>query len=159
MKIINLKQIKQTIGYSAPPTSWFTVTQEQINSFADCTHDHQFIHCDPEKAAATPFGTTIAHGFLTLSMIAHFAKEFSVLVEGTTMGVNYGFDKVRFLSPVKVNSKIRANASVKDIVEKKTGQVLIKYDVSIEIENHPNPALVAEWLGMIYYALEGKNDN
>jgi acyl dehydratase len=152
MKIITPQQMPETIGYSSEPTSWFTVTQDQINSFADCTHDHQFIHCDPEKAAATPFGTTIAHGFLTLSMIAHFAKEFSVLIEGTTMGVNYGFDKVRFLSPVKVGSRIRAITSVKDITEKKTGQVLIKYDVSIEIENDPNPALVAEWLGMVYYS-------
>ena len=152
MKIITANQIKETIGYSASPTSWFEVTQEQINNFADSTHDHQFIHCDPVAAAESPFGTTIAHGFLTLSMIAHFAKEFSVLVEGTTMGINYGFDKIRFLSPVKVGSKIRANASVKDITEKKTGQVLIKYDVSIEIENDPNPALVAEWLGMVYYS-------
>ena len=150
MKIIEPSEIKDVMGYEAV-TEWFLIDQKQIDDFADTTHDHQFIHCDPEQAKLTPFGSTIAHGFLTLSMIAHFAKEFSVLVKGTTMGVNYGFDKVRFLAPVKVNSEIRARARVVDAMIKRPGQVLFTYDVTIEINNEESPALSAQWLGLIIF--------
>ena len=122
--------------------------QDQIDEFADCTHDQQFIHVDPEKARETPFGTTIAHGFLTLSMLSYFAGSYSVIIEGFYMGVNYGFDKVRFLAPVKVNSRIRAVPRIMDVVEKKSGQYMFKTEVVIEIEGEDKPALIAEWLGV-----------
>ena len=104
------------VGNDEGTGEWFEVTQDQVNQFADVTHDHQFIHVDPERAAATPFGTTIAHGFLTLSMLTHLAAGASAAppdpakYEGVLMGINYGFNKVRFVSPVKVGSRIRARA-------------------------------------------------
>ncbi len=140
------------IGYEAEPTGWHTVTQQQIDRFADCTLDHQYIHVDPEKAGQTPFGTTIAHGFLTLSMLSHFAESFSVLIDGFVMGINAGFDKVRFLAPVKVGSRIRAHAKVVDIEEKKPGQFRIKTDVTVEIEGEETPALIAEWISVQFVA-------
>jgi len=149
MKIVKQEELPHLKGYEAEPTEWFDVKQSQINAFADATLDHQFIHVDPEQAKKTPFGNTIAHGFLTLSMIAHFAKEFSVLCENVVMGMNYGFDKVRFLAPVSVDSRVRAKAKVANVTEKSTGQFLINYLVTIEIEGEETPALVAEWLGLL----------
>jgi acyl dehydratase len=145
---INREDIQQYVGREAEPTRWFTVTQEQINQFAECTHDHQFIHVDPEKAKDTPFGTTIAHGFLSLSMLAHFAEEFGVSIAGVYMGINYGFDSVRFIAPVKVNSRIRARAKILEWIEKKPGQFMSKTEVTIEIEGEEKPALKAVWIGM-----------
>ena len=145
---INREDIQQHVGREAEPTRWFTVTQEQINQFAECTHDHQFIHVDPEKAKDTPFGTTIAHGFLSLSMLAHFAEEFGVSIAGVYMGINYGFDSVRFIAPVKVNSRIRARAKILEWIEKKPGQFMSKTEVTIEIEGEEKPALKAVWIGM-----------
>jgi len=146
--LIKKDEIEQYIGRESEPTEWFTVTQDQINQFADCTHDHQFIHVDPEKAKETPFGTTIAHGFLSLSMLSHFSEEFGMAIEGVYMGINYGFDSVRFLSPVKVNSRIRARAKNLEIVEKNPGQFVTKTEVTIEIEGVEKPALKAVWIGM-----------
>jgi len=146
IKIINPDEIEQYQTYEAEPTPWFTVTQEQINQFAQCTLDDQFIHTDPEKAKDTPYGTTIAHGFLTLSMLSHFASDFSLVIAGATVFVNTGFDKLRFISPVKVDSRIRALANVKELVEKKPGQYRVTMEVTVEIENEAKPALVAEWI-------------
>lgn len=137
------------IGYVCEPTPWHTITQEQVNAFADTTLDHQFIHVNKERAAQTPFGGTIAHGFLTLSMLAHFAETFSVVVEGFSMGMNYGFDKIRFLAPVRVGKAIRAQARIADITEKRPGRYLIHYDVSIDIQDEDKPALIAQWFAMI----------
>ncbi|NHO65582.1 MaoC family dehydratase [Aestuariicella hydrocarbonica] len=148
MMLIKKDEIEQYIGRESEPTEWFTVTQDQIDQFADCTHDHQFIHVDPEKAKETPFGTTIAHGFLSLSMLSHFSEEFGMAIEGVYMGINYGFDSVRFLSPVKVNSRIRARAKNLEIVEKNPGQFVTKTEVTIEIEGVEKPALKAVWIGM-----------
>ena len=145
---IKKDEIDKYIGFEPEPTAWFKVTQEQIDEFAECTHDQQYIHVDPEKAKDTPFGTTIAHGFLSLSMLSHFAAEFSVIIDGYYMGVNYGFDKVRFVAPVKVNSRIRADAKIVAITEKKPGQYMVKTEVTVEIEGEEKPALIAEWLGM-----------
>ena len=117
VQVVDRSELEKFIGYEAEPTAWHTITQEQINQFADCTLDHQFIHVDPEKAKQTVFGTTIAHGFLSLSMLSHFAESYSIVVDGLTMGINSGFDKVRFLSPVKVGSRIRAVAVIADIKE------------------------------------------
>jgi acyl dehydratase len=146
--IINRNDITQAVGSQSDPTEWHQVTQEQINQFADCTHDHQFIHVDPEAAKKTPFGTTIAHGFLSLSMLSHFAESFMTVIDGFYMGINSGFDKVRFIHPVTVNSKIRAHAKLLDIQETKPGQFRVKTEVTIEIEGIDKPALVAEWIGI-----------
>jgi len=146
--IINKDEIANYINYQAQPTSWHQITQQQINQFADCTLDHQYIHVDEEKAKLTPFGSTIAHGFLTLSMLSHFAESFSVIVDGFYMGLNAGFDKVRFLQPVTVNSRIRAHAKILKIEEKKPGQFRICTEVTLEIEGCETPALVAEWVSV-----------
>ncbi len=148
MKQVTREELQNHIGMAAEPSPWFTVKQEQIDQFADCTLDHQFIHINPEAAAKSPFGSTIAHGFLSLSMLSHFAETFGTLINGTYMGVNYGFDKVRFISPVKVNSKIRGTATLVEAVEKKPGQFMLKTEVAIEIEGSDKPALKAEWLTM-----------
>ena len=147
-KIINRNEIDDFIGYQAEITDWHQVTQDQINQFADCTLDHQFIHVDEERAKATPFGSTIAHGFLSLSMLSHFAESFSVIIDGFYMGLNAGFDKVRFLQPVIVNSRIRAHAKTLSIEEKKPGQFRLCTEVTIEIENCDKPALVAQWVSV-----------
>ncbi len=148
MKTIKRDEVAQYAGYESEPTEWFEVKQDQINQFADCTLDHQFIHIDPAKAKETPFGTTIAHGFLSLSMLSHFSEQFGLVIEGTYMGVNYGFDSVRFISPVKVNSRIRAHAKMLEIVEKNPGQFMSKTEVTVEIEGEEKPALKAVWIGM-----------
>lgn len=152
VKIVERNEIHDYIGYKAEPTPWHTVTQEQINQFADCTLDRQFIHVDTERAKQTPFGTTIAHGFLTLSMLSHFHESYGVFVRGMTMAINAGFDKVRFLAPVKVGSRIRAVARVAEVEEKKPGQFRIKTDVTIEIDGEETPALIVEWIGVQFIA-------
>jgi acyl dehydratase len=146
--VIPRDNINEYVGFQTEPSPWFKVEQSQIDAFADATHDHQFIHVDPVRAAQTPFGSTIAHGFLSLSMLAHFAEGFGLALEGAQMGINYGFDKVRFLTPVNVNSEIRAQAKVVDITEKNPGQFMTKYEVVIEIKGKDKPALMAEWLTM-----------
>ena len=146
--IIKKDAIADYIGFEAEPTAWHVITQAQIDQFADCTLDHQFIHVDEEKAKATPFGSTIAHGFLSLSMLSHFAENFSVIIEGFYMGLNAGFDKVRFLQPVQVNSRIRAHAKTLVIEEKKPGQYRFCTQVTVEIEDCDTPALVAEWISV-----------
>ncbi len=146
--IIKKDQIAEYIGFQSAPTPWHVISQEQINQFADCTLDHQFIHVDEEKAKATPFGSTIAHGFLSLSMLSHFAEDFSVIIDGFYMGLNAGFDKVRFLQPVKVNSRVRAHAKTLVIEEKKPGQYRLCTEVTVEIEGCDTPALVAEWVSV-----------
>ena len=146
--IIKKDQIAEYIGFQSAPTPWHVINQEQIDQFADCTLDHQFIHVDEEKAKATPFGSTIAHGFLSLSMLSHFAEDFSVIIDGFYMGLNAGFDKVRFLQPVKVDSRIRAHAKTLVIEEKKPGQYRLCTEVTVEIEGCDTPALVAEWVSV-----------
>lgn len=146
--IIKKDEIANYINHQAEPTPWHVINQTQINQFADCTLDHQFIHVDEEKAKATPFGSTIAHGFLSLSMLSHFAESFSVIIEGFYMGLNAGFDKVRFLQPVTVNSRIRAHAKTLSIEEKKPGQYRLCTEVTVEIEGCETPALVAQWISV-----------
>lgn len=145
---VDRTKVMEYVGRETPPTQWHTVDQAAINEFADCTLDHQFIHVDPERAKQTPFGGTVAHGFLSLSMLSHFAEEFMVMIEGVHMGLNYGFDKVRFIAPVAVDSRIRARAKFIDITETKPGQFRFTTQVTIEIEGQDKPALIAEWLTM-----------
>jgi acyl dehydratase len=145
------------IGKDEGTGKWFTVEQSQVDQFADVTHDHQFIHVDPERAAATPFGGTIAHGFLTLAMLTHLAAGASsappdpAKYEGLLMGINYGFNKVRFVSPVKVGARIRARA-VTSNAELKGNMVEVTRNFTVEIEGEEKPALVAEWLTRTVYA-------
>ena len=146
--MIKKSEIEQYVGHICEPTDWFKVTQEQVNVFADCTLDRQFIHVDPKASAKSPFGGTIAHGFLTLSMLAYFSQSFSLSIEGSYMGVNKGFDKVRFVAPVPVGSRIRCHTTVAEISQKKPGQYDFKMDISVEIEGGDKPALVAEWLSV-----------
>lgn len=148
MKIVSKEEALGSVGQQLETTDWLTVTQNQINQFADCTLDHQFIHVDPEKAKESPFGTTIAHGFLSLSLLSHFAESYSLVIDGCFMGVNYGFNKVRFIAPVPVNSRIRCHAKIAHVVEKNPGQFMITTEVEVEIEGGEKPALKAEWIGM-----------
>jgi acyl dehydratase len=148
---------KGDVGNDEGTGEWFDVTQDQIDQFADVTHDHQFIHVDPARAKDTPFGTTIAHGFLTLSMLTHLAKGASsaspdpARFAGMVMGINYGFNRVRFVSPVKVGSRIRARA-VTSNVELKGNAIEIARNFTVEIEGEDKPALVAEWVTRSVYA-------
>lgn len=152
IQMVAKEDLVNHIGTKFDPSDWITLDQERINSFADCTEDHQFIHIDEEKAAQTPFGGTIAHGFLTLSMLARMTEGNGVVPEGVVMGVNYGFDKVRFLSPVRAGKRVRAHFEILDIQPKDGNRFLVKQGVSIEIEGEENPALVAEWLNMFVTA-------
>jgi len=148
MKKISRNDLASYQNFQSEATPWFEVTQDQINTFAICTKDEQFIHVDEEKAKQTPFGGTIAHGFLSLSMLSYFAEDFGLLIDGCYMGVNYGFDKVRFISPVRSGKKIRAHAKTLEIIEKKPGTFAFKTEVTLEIEGEDKPALKAEWLSM-----------
>lgn len=138
------------IGTETGVSPWHTITQEQVNQFAETTGDHQFIHLDAERAAReTPFGGTIAHGYLTLSLLSNMGAEAgNVRLEGTRMTINYGLDKVRFLNPVRVGSRIRARFVLHSISEKNPGQYLIKHQVTMEIENQEKPAMIAESLAL-----------
>lgn len=148
VQTVTRENIVDYIGYQAEPSEWFTIDQTRINDFADCTLDHQFIHVDPASASKTPFGSTIAHGFLTLSLCVHLISQQVILMKGVYMGVNYGLDKLRFLSPVKVDSRVRTQYKVLDIAEKSPGKFLTRVEITVEIEGEEKPALVAEWLTM-----------
>ena len=148
MQTISKNDIGDHIGEALGHSDWLQIDQERIDSFAESTDDFQFIHVDENAAAKTPFGGTIAHGFLTLSLLTSLCADLMLKIDGTVMTLNYGFDKVRFLSPVKVGSRVRAHAKLVESVEKNPGQILAKHEITIEIEGEDKPALVAEWLGM-----------
>lgn len=145
---ISVEEFKDSAGTELGPSDWLLVDQDRINLFADATNDHQFIHVDADKAAATPFGSTIAHGFLSLSLVSNLVGQITLIPEGTVMGLNYGLDKVRFLQPVKVGSRVRAHARINKVSARPAGQFLAKSTVTIEIENEDRPALVAELLAL-----------
>lgn len=145
---LNVEQLQDYIGKEVGLSEWMLVDQERINQFAEATGDHQYIHVDPERAAETPFGTTIAHGFLTMSLMVLMGYEGSTKLENAVMGINYGFDKLRFINPVKVNSRIRGRFQLLSAEEKKPNHYLLKHAVTVEIEGEEKPALIAEWLGM-----------
>ena len=149
VKIVPKEEMVNTVGTKFEPGDWIELTQDRINAFADCTEDHQFIHVDPEAAAKTPFGGTIAHGFLTLSLLPRLVEGHGIIPQNTVMGLNYGFDKVRFLAPVSSGKRVRAHIEVAAVDEKSGGRFLIKQAVSVEIEGEEKPALVAEWLSMV----------
>ena len=145
---ISKEALLARVGDELGVSEWLAIDQARIDQFADVTEDHQFIHVDPVRAAATPLGGTIAHGLLTLSMIVRLTETLVPKLEGAHMALNYGFDKIRFLSPVKAGARIRANARLGAAEERKPGQMLIRLDTTIEIEHEPKPALVAEWLSL-----------
>tara|TARA_B100000579_G_scaffold1686_1_gene1322 strand:+ start:89 stop:550 length:462 start_codon:yes stop_codon:yes gene_type:complete len=149
LKIVKSSEIDSVLGKEIGVSDWVTIDQDRIDKFADATMDHQFIHVDPEQATPV-FGSTIAHGFLSLSLVAGipFEQEIGMVLEGTKMGLNYGLDKVRFLSPVPVNSEVRIRMKCIDITEKNPGQFLAKTEVTMEIKGIEKPAFVAETLSM-----------
>ncbi|MGB3866533.1 MAG: MaoC family dehydratase [Xanthobacteraceae bacterium] len=141
--------VGKEIGLSA----WHTVDQSRIDAFADVTEDHQFIHIDPERAAReTPFGATVAHGFLTLSLLSVFSYEALPKIEGAAMGVNYGFDKLRFVSPVRAGSRVRGRFTLTEAKMRSPNELLSRTSVTVEIDGEAKPALVADWLGLLYFA-------
>lgn len=142
-------QIKSRIGTVLGQSSWITVDQKMIDGFATVTNDHQFIHVDPERAKKeTPFGGTIAHGYLTLSLLAGMGYEALPAMTNRAMGINYGLDKVRFLSPVRAGSRVRGSFKLADVTQRSLKELLFKYEVTVEIEGQDRPALIAESLGM-----------
>ncbi len=148
MEAIKADEFTKLVGRELEPSPWLEITQERVNQFADATNDQQFIHVDLEKAKQTPFGGTIAHGFLSLSLLSYLNAQNGIVPEGLVMGINYGSDKVRFLAPVSVGKRIRSRQKILEVTEKKPGQWLIKTDVSVEIEGEETPALIAEILSM-----------
>ena len=148
MHLSTPEEVRARIGTEVGLSPWVEISQDMINRFADLTDDHNFIHIDPVAAAATPFGGTIAHGFLVLSMLASLAKNVDLALEGLMTGVNYGFDKVRMVAPVRAGKRIRGRFVLKEFTEKGPGQWLSTLAVTVEIENETRPAIVAEWLSM-----------
>jgi len=147
---------KQHIGKEEPAGEWFTIDQARINQFADCTLDHQFIHVDPEASAKmSPFKVTVAHGFLTLSMLTHLSTSVKAPYlegyAGIVAGVNYGFEKVRFPAPVKVNSKVRMRREISNVELKGSNAVQLTHKCTIDIEGEDKPGCVAEWLTRLIY--------
>ena len=131
-------------------SSWLTIDQQRIDEFADATEDRQFIHTEPETAAQTPFGGTIAHGFLSLSMLSRMAAEAMLVPDNVKMAVNYGLDRVRFIKPVRSGKRIRGRFRLDSVDEKAPGQLLLRHTVTVEIEGEEKPALTAEWLGLLF---------
>ena len=148
MKLVKPEEMENQVGVSLTAGEWFEIDQARINAFADCTDDHQFIHLDEEAAAQTPFGGTIAHGFLTLSLLTKLCAENGIYPEGIVMGVNYGLDKVRFLNPVRAGKRVRAHTEIVSVDRKDANRFLVKQAVTVEIEGEDTPAVYAEWLGM-----------
>ena len=150
MPIATTEEIREKIGLPIGVSEWITVGQDRIEQFADATDDHQFIHVDPKLAAQTPFGGTIAHGFLSLSLLSRMAADVMLIPDTTKMAVNYGLDRVRFLAPVKSGKRLRGHFTLTSADEKSPGQLLLKHNVTVEIEGEEKPALTADWLGLIF---------
>lgn len=149
-KEVSLSEHEAAVGAEVGVSDWLTVDQERINDFADVTLDHQYIHVDPEAAKASPFGGTIAHGFLTLSLLSALAAEVLPAIEGQTTAVNFGFNAIRFLSPVRSGQRVRARFELKAVRVRSPGVVQSTYGVAVEIDAELKPALVAEWLTLAY---------
>jgi acyl dehydratase len=150
MPVASLEEIRSKVGQPIGTSGWIEVGQDRIEQFADATDDHQFIHVDQALAAQTPFGGTIAHGFLSLSLLSRMAADVMLIPDTTKMAVNYGLDRVRFLAPVKSGKRVRGHFTLDGVEEKAPGQLLIRQTVSVEIEGEEKPALTAQWLGLIF---------
>lgn len=150
---ITLEAYQAMVGREIGVSSWHLIDQPRIDTYAGVIEDHQFIHVDPERAKKeTAFGTTIAHGFLTMSMLSVMSYEVMPAIAGTTMGVNYGFDKLRFISPVRSGKRVRGRFGLAEAKLRKAGELQSRTNVTVEIEGEDKPALVADWLGLIYFA-------
>jgi acyl dehydratase len=150
---ISLAAYQDMVGHEVGVSSWHLLDQGRIDVYADVIEDHQFIHVDPARAKAeTPFGSTVAHGFLTMSLMSIMSYEVMPVIEGTTMGVNYGLDKLRFISPVRSGKRVRGRFTLAEARLRKPTELLSRTNVSVEIEGEEKPALVAEWIGLIYFA-------
>jgi len=150
MPLASLDEIRSRVGREVGVSAWLTIDQARINAFADATEDHQFIHVDPAAAEAAGFGGTIAHGFLSLSLLSRMAAEGMLIPDGLKMAVNYGLDRVRFLAPVRSGSRVRGRFVLDSLEEKAPGQWLMRHTVTVEIESEAKPALTAVWLGLMY---------
>jgi acyl dehydratase len=149
---ISLDAYQNMVGEEIGVSSWHLIDQKRIDLYADVIEDHQFIHVDPERAKKeTPFGTTVAHGFLTMSLLSIMSYEVMPVIEGTTMGVNYGFDKLRFISPVRSGRRVRGRFVLAEAKLRKPTELQSRTNVTIEIEGEDRPALVADWIGLIYF--------
>ena len=150
---VTLDAYQAMVGKEIGVSSWHLIDQPRIDTYADVIEDHQFIHVDPERAKKeTAFGTTIAHGFLTMSLLSIMSYEVMPVIAGTTMGVNYGFDKLRFISPVRSGKRVRGRFVLAEAKLRKPNELQSRTNVTVEIEGEDKPALVAEWLGLIYFA-------
>ena len=149
MPLASLTEIKSRIGEEVGVSSWIPIDQARIDGFADATEDRQFIHVDPAAAAQTPFGGTIAHGFLSLSLLSRMGAEAMLVPERLKMAVNYGLERVRFLAPVRSGSRVRGRFVLDSVEEKGPGQVLMRHNVIVEIEGEDKPALSAVWLALM----------
>jgi acyl dehydratase len=152
-RTVSREDYAKLVGQELGVSSWHTVDQKQIDTFAEATNDHRFIHVDPERAKReTPFGGTIAHGFLSLSILSGMAYEAMPALEGSVMSINYGFDKVRFLTPVRAGKRVRARFVLAEATQRAPNELLARTNTTLEIEGETKPALVADWLGLHFFA-------
>ena len=150
MPVASIEEIQGRVGSEIGVSDWILVDQARIDAFAEITEDHQFIHVDPERAARTPFRGTVAHGFLTLSLLSRMAEGVMLRPESLRMAVNYGFDKVRFMGPVRSGKRVRGRFRMLSAEEKRASQWQITYEVTVEIEDEEKPALIADWIGYMF---------
>ena len=150
MPTATIDDIRARVGGEIGASPWILVDQAAIDAFAEVTGDRQFIHVDPQAAAKTPFGGTVAHGFLTLSLLSQMAAEVLLVPEGLKMAVNYGFERVRFIAPVRSGKRVRGRFTLAGLEEKRPGQWQFVHQVSVEIEGEDRPALTADWIGLIF---------
>lgn len=146
---VTADELRQLIGKELEPSPWVLLDQSRINAFADVTEDQQFIHVDPDKAKATPFGGTIAHGLLTLSMLPSLIEKTLPALEGMKASINYGYNKIRFLAPVRSGKRIRAKFVINEFSETGAGRYQLLTGITVEIEGEDKPALIAEWISMV----------
>ena len=150
MPIASLVEIRAKVGTDIGTSNWILIDQARVDAFAEVTEDRQFIHVDPAAAARTPLGGTVAHGFLTLSLMSRMAADVMLIPDTLTMALNYGTERVRFLSPVRTGKRVRGQFTLDSFEEKSPGQWLTRHTVTVEIEGETKPALVAEWLGLTF---------
>jgi len=151
MPLASLEEIQSKVGTEIGVSDWILVDQDRIDRFADVTEDRQFIHVDPVRAAAeTPFGGTVAHGFLSLSLLSRMGMDAFLEPPGVKMGVNYGFERVRFMSPVKAGKRVRGRFKLASATERRPGQWRFVHEVTVEIDGEDKPALTVEWIGVIF---------
>ncbi len=149
MPIVTLEELHARIGTQVGISEWITIDQKRIDEFADVTEDRQFIHVDPSAAKETMFGSTVAHGFLSLSLLSRMAFDVMLVPDNLKMAVNYGFDRVRFLAPVPVGARVRGMFTLTNVEEKSLGQLLVHHNVMVDIDITEKPALTADWISLL----------